>query len=89
MMLLENNMCLYEIQSAPYVAVSNVYRTSSSGCLIEDTFGNLKKVQPIYVGPFDYTKLKQFGEVLLEYFRKGSTMKMSDVHQRAHEIFNY
>lgn len=88
-MLLQNNMCLYEIQRAPYIAVSSVYRTSSSGCLIEDTSGNLKKVKPIYVGPFDYKKLKQFGEILLEYFRKGSTMKMSDVHQRAREIFNY
>lgn len=84
---MENNICLYEIQRAPYVAVSSVFRTSSSGCLIEDTSGKLKKVKPIYVGPFDYTKLYQFGEVLVSYFRKGSTMKMQEVHDRAKEIF--
>ena len=88
-MLLENNMCLYEIPCAPYIAVSSVYHTSSAGCLIEDTSGDLKRVKPIYVGPFDHVKLKKFGEVLLEYFRRSSTMKMSEVHKRAHEIFNY
>ena len=86
---MENNICLYEIQRAPYVAVSSVFRTSGERCLIEDTSGKLKKVKPIYIGPFDYIKLHQFGEVFLSYFKKNSNTTMQDVHDRANEIFKY
>lgn len=84
---MENNICVYEIQRAPYLAVSSVFRTSPSGCLIEDTHGHLRKVHPIYVVPFDHEKLRKSGEVLVDYFRKGSKMKIQDVHDRMKEIF--
>ena len=83
----KTNMCLYEISKAPYLAVSSVCYSSSCGCLIEDSKGRLKRVKPIYECPFDHVKLKEFGELLISYFRKDSKLKISDVHDRAKEIF--
>lgn len=83
----KNSMCLYEISKAPYLAVSNVYHSSSCGCLIEDCNGRLRRVKPIYECPFDHVKLKEFGELLVSYFQKDSTLKISDVHDRAKKIF--
>lgn len=79
-------MCLYRIQEAPYLAVSNVRKAKLSSCLVEDTHGQIKKVRPLYVGPFDGEKLFKFGALVSNYFT--NTADLQTVKTKSCEIFN-
>lgn len=78
-------MCLYPIQEAPYLAVANAYKVSKNTYAVEDTKGRLKKVDPLYVGPFDYEKLFEFGVTVNNYF--SNKCKDLDIQNKICNIF--
>ena len=79
-----NQMCVYPISEAPDLAISNVFKmTKRNQCFIEDTQGRLKRVRPVYVGPFDNDKLLQFGALVSKYFTD-----MSDFQKKSTSLFN-
>lgn len=82
------NMCVYPISEAPYLAISNVRKMSRKGrCLIEDTRGHLKKVNPMYVGPFDSDKLLKFGALVSQYIVARSDAE-KDFSCKSNSIFD-
>lgn len=74
---MKKTMCLYTISKSPYLAVSEVEKEDQYSCLVEDTEGNLKRVFPIYKGPFDSTKLFMFGALISRYCQKDTNFKDS------------
>lgn len=83
-MTTKNQMCVYPIAEAPYLAISNVFKmTRKNQCLVEDTKGRLKRVRPVYVGPFDTDKLLQFGAMVSKYFSD-----MNDFQKNTTRLFN-
>ena len=83
-----SKMCVYAIEKAPYVAVSNVYKERrGKQCLIKDTKGRIKKVDPLYVGPFDATKFLMFGALVSNFFNKDNAIPEAEVYKRSCELF--
>lgn len=80
-------MCVYRIKEFPYIAVSNAYKVSKNKCFVEDTKGNMKKVDPLYIGPFDGDKILEFGSVLSNYFKELNDLQ-TNVETKSLEIFN-
>ncbi len=76
-------MCVYSISEAPYLAVSNVYKIKNRNCLIEDTKGRIRIVDPLYVGPFDSEKILKFGALISRYFQHPTI----DTVEKSHELF--
>ena len=84
---MNNEICLYPIPEAPYLAVSKVYKKSKDKCFVEDTRGRLRKVSPLYTGPFDIDKLLQFGFLVCDYIRNMSDLQ-NEVKTQSSDIFN-
>ena len=80
------DMCLYRIQSSPYLAVSNVYKKDKHSCLIQDTHGKLKKVFPICVVPFDADKFFMFGALASTYCQKDNHPE-DNMLKKSYELF--
>lgn len=81
-----NSMCLYRIQEAPYLAISNVYKRKRNSCVVEDTRGRRKSVEPLYVGPMDLDKLCKFGAIISNFFLQCNDAQT--VKDMSCEIFN-
>lgn len=64
----KNEMCVYKIPEAPYIAVANVKRKLNDHvCCIENHEGNIQTVVPLYMGPFDSDKFLKYGSLMLKY----------------------
>lgn len=77
---MNRKMCLYKIQKEPHVALSEAYEENNI-CFVQDTEGNMKEVDPLYIGPFDASKLYMFGLLVINYFKnnKSSLNKICDM----------
>lgn len=82
------NMCLYKIKKAPHLAISSVYKEGRRKCIIEDTKGRLKKVKPLYVGPFDVDKLCKFGALTSRFYQKDNEISKETIFNKICELFN-
>lgn len=80
-------ICVYPIKEAPYLAISNIYKKSKDKCFIKDTKGKLKKVNPLYTGPFDVDKMLQFGSLVCNYIRNISDLQ-KEVRTQSNDLFS-
>ena len=81
-----SKICIYEIPEAPYLAVSSVRSERRRSCVIEDTTGRLRRVNPIYIGPADNRKILQLGRLMSRY-TKNLKYRQDLTRERIHEIF--
>ena len=79
---------MYKIDSAPYLAISHVHRGDSNSCLVKDIHGRLRRVKPVYVGPFDLDKLCKFGAIVSNYFQPNTSSDESSTFSKLCEVFN-
>ena len=82
-----SKLCIYKIPEAPYFAISSVRKERRKQCIIEDTSGRLRRVDPIYVGPADSRKILQFGTLMSRYVRNMKHLQDSTI-ERAYEILS-
>ena len=79
-------MCLYTVNEAPYLAVGEVKKVTNENYYIEDTKGNIKKVRPLYVGPFDSETVLLFGALVSKYIA-GVHDLQCEVNTKTCELF--
>ena len=82
-----NEMCVYEISKAPYLAVGSVHKIKKDKCYVETSKGKIKKVKPIYIGPFDATKLCMFGVLTSRFFEKDTSFAVDTVKNLSYKLF--
>lgn len=82
------SICVYRIKKAPYLAVSSIYKKGRKKCVIEDTKGKKKRVNPLYIGPFDADKICMFGALTSKYYQKDSEIKEETIFKKTCELFN-
>lgn len=80
-------MCLYPVSEAPYLALSTVKKVTNSNYYVEDTKGNLKKVRPIYIGPFDGEIVLKFGALISKYIAGVSQLQYEFIDKNC-ELFD-
>ena len=69
---MDRKMCLYRIKKEPHVALSEAYEENNQW-YVQDTEGHVKQIDPLYIGPFDASKLYAFGLLIINYFKNNTS----------------
>lgn len=84
---MKNEMCVYQIPTFPYVAVGNIHKQKRGNVFVKNTKGKSKKVDALYIGPFDFMKVCLLGALISKCCQEDTNISNDILISKLREFF--